>query len=431
MKLRHASDAPLPRTPLDFAYPLVVRGPGAEGAVVLAEVAGERALAVLRVLRRVLDWSRGGGRGAPGVRAHVLERWEADRLHEEGCRDPLAPALTALAGEVERGEEADAESVARGCLDVCDWALGAGAEGTALLFAEAAALASPANARFAWTAGRMLRDAGRHREAVLWLRRAARVAVWSADWEAQDLALNSLGNLYAQQGGFGEALQLLVRAVRLARRHRMREREGAVTHDLFAVFVLTGEHARAEEAALDAFDLYGPGHPNLPKLAHDVVQLWLRQGRFPVALPVLSAVLPHLHLPEERLRVLASIVRTAGALEDRSTYESTWIEAWELVHLPTAEVRATLPGVLVDLGYGAASVKDWDHAAASFTRALEIADQMGANDDAETARKGLESVQRNQGVETPRRKTSGPAAHRLLHLTYATVWLQPRNGSCE
>ena len=408
MTPRRRSDAPLPRSPLDFVAPLTVRAPGAEGGVVLEEVRGELAFPVLRALRLVLAWCRGPEAAGAVLRPEPLDAWEAElrgARFDEGLRMPLIALLT----ELRRPAEARPEPVAEACFAVSDWALGEKVEGTALLFAEAAALAWSTNAHHAWLAGRMLRNAGHFREGERWLRRAARVAVWVEDWETQDLALNSLGNLYLQQGLLSEALEALNRALTLAQRWRLQDRKGPVTHDLFRVFVLTGDYSRAEELAVCAFELYGPNHPNLPKLAHDVVHLWLRQKRFPLALPVLRALLPFLPLPHERLRVLASTARAAGACGDRMAYNAAWTEAWELVYEPAADVREVLSAVLVDLGYGAASLSEWEDAVKALTLAIEVAQERGAHDDAAEAETALDAVVRYQRVETPRRPSSGPA----------------------
>lgn len=239
--------------------------------------------------------------------------------------------------------------------------------------------------------------------------RPQRVAVWSDDFETQDLALNSLGNLFSQQGSFVDALNYLTRALSVARRHRIKDRQGAVTHDLFAVAVLTGDHSRAERLAAGAFQLYGPGHPNLPKLAHDVVQLWIRQGRFPLALPALRALLRFFDAPQDRLRVLASTARAAGACGERQVCERAWIDAWSIVHQPAPEIEAVMPAVLVDLGLGAASLGDWSHAAEAFSLALEAAQARGAHEEAANAEMGLEMVGRYERVEISRRAPGGPA----------------------
>jgi tetratricopeptide (TPR) repeat protein len=375
---------------------------------VLSEVPEAFALHVLKALRLVLAWSGDADTHAPLLRRAEMERWEAAVLalpQHEGFWEPLV----VLAGQLKRPARAQASVIGKSCLALTDWATGVGAIETALLFVEAAALAWPENARLAWVAGRLFRAHGRHRLSEYWLRRAARVAVWSDDFETQDLALNSLGNLLSQQGSFVDALTYLTRALAVARKHRIKGRQGAVTHDLFAVAVLTGDDSRAERLAVGAFQLYGSSHPNLPKLAHDVVQLWLRQGRFPLALPVLRALLPFFDLPHDRLRVLASTARAAGSCGERQVYERAWIDAWAILRQPTREIEAVMPAVLVDLGLGAASLGDWSHATEAFSLALEAAEARGAHEEAANAEMGLEMVGRYERVEISRRVPSGPA----------------------
>jgi len=409
MKPRRQSDAPLPRAPLEFSYPVVVRPPGAEGRSVLTEVPEPLALHTLKALRLVLAWSGGPQTASPLSRRREMDRWEADVLATP-AEDGLWEPLVVLVGQLRRPRTAQASVIGQCCLAIADWAASAGADETAVLFAEAGALSWPDNPRLAWVAGRMLRTRGRYRLAEYWLRRAARVAIWGDDLETQDLAFNSLGNLFSQQGSFVDALEYLTRALRVARRHRIKGREGAVTHDLFAVAVLTGDHLKAERLAAGAFQLYGADHPNLPKLAHDVAQLWLRQSQFALVLPVLRALLPLFDAKQDRLRVLASTARAAGACGERQEFEHAWTEAWAIAHAPTVETAAVVPAALVDLGLGAASLSDWSHATEAFSLALQTAEERGAHEEAANAEMGLEMVKRSERIEIPRRVRSGAAA---------------------
>ncbi|HET7231136.1 MAG TPA: hypothetical protein VFJ16_14080 [Longimicrobium sp.] len=368
-KPRRASEAPLPRSPLELAWPLHVRGPEPEGGVILAELPPADAVTVLRLLRLVLAFARGPA-GIAVLRRDALESWEAE-FHADPGHSLWGPAVTILA-ELGAGERANLQRMANGCMVVGEWLLERGAWQSSLLYFEAAALAWPHNPRLAWTTGRMLRNYGKMREAELWLRRAARIAVWNGDEETQDLALNSLGNLFAQQGCYRQALNILNRALKLATRLSM-QRRGAVSHDLLLVFIGMDEHQRAEHVAAEAIRLYGPDHPNLPKLAHDIALLWTRQRKYLLALPILRALVPALRLPYERLRVLASIACAAGAAGDRAVFEQAWSDASELLDDPHAEIRYFLPEVLADLGTGAAALREWDKASNALHRALDLA----------------------------------------------------------
>ncbi|HEU0015398.1 MAG TPA: tetratricopeptide repeat protein, partial [Longimicrobium sp.] len=400
---RRSSPAPLPSAPLEFAYPVSIPAPEAQGAVIVREVPGPEGLLVLRAARLVLAWSAGPEAAAPLLSGAA--QWEAELLMGDMDRALWAPLVT-LAGELAAPAVAEPAEIARACLALSEWALEAGAEGTALLFAEAAALAWPEHPRYAWVAGKLLRQRGRPREAELWLKRAARVAVWCRDWETQDLALNSLGNLYSYQGRFPEAQQYLDQALNLARRRHLREREAAVSHDLLALCIWRGDLGRAQVFAARAFELYGAGHPLLPRLAHDVAQLWNQQGKFALALPVLLALEAHMPTPVERLRVLACAARAAGGCGDRAAFARTWADAWRIADAQPDEVESVISGTMLDLGLGAASAGAWDLARQALTRCLAAAIRGAEHGCAAQAEAALEMVERHERAET-----QAPLAH--------------------
>lgn len=414
MKRRRTSEADLPHAPLEFAYPLAVPGPGAEAVCVLAEVPAEHALLVLRTLRLVHAWTRSPEATAALFRREALDAWEAEVIADpfDGADGLWAP-LAVIAGELRRPERADAAVIAQACLAASDWALGARAERTALLFAEAAALAWPGNARYAWLVGKLARNQSRLREAELWLRRAARLAAWAGDWETQDLAFNTLGNLHAHQGAYDRALRYLTRALTLAQRRGMKEREGAVSHDLFVVLMTTGDLPRAEVHALRAYKLYGEDHPHLRRLAYDVAHLWAEQGRFAAALPVLSALAPHFPEADLQLRVQAATARAAGAEGMVADFAAAWERAWRLVRDDQAEVRSALPSILIDLGRGASSLGKWELAAQALNLALESAQEQGVNDAVTQAEGLLLIVRRRERTDVSRLVPSASAARHL------------------
>lgn len=412
MKRRRRSKAPLPRAPLELAYPLTARAAGPEGGAVLREVPPAHALMVLKALRLVLAWCQGPDVAEGLLRRPEMKAWEEEVLLSRFEEALWAPVAT-LASELRRPERADPRTISNACFAVSEWALGARAEETALLFTEAAALAWPENARWAWIAGRLFRNLGRFREGELWLKRAIRVAVWNDDWETQDLALNSLGNLYREQGSLPEALRYLRRAFAVARRHTSKGRAGAVTHDLFAVSILAGESTRAEKLALYAFDLYGPEHPNLPRLAYDIAQFWAHQGRFSIALPVLKALRRYFHRSVDRLKVVTATGRAAGACADAGLFDRMWTEAWEIIGRREPAIETALPGALLDLGFGAASLGQWSRAAEALAAALKGAQDHNVHDTAVQAEAALALARRSERVEYVRREGQGTAAARL------------------
>jgi tetratricopeptide (TPR) repeat protein len=418
MKHRRSDDE-LPRSPLDFAHPLEVRGPGMEGAAILEEVAPAVALVLLKTLRLVNAWSRGPDAVGDLVRCKQMSTWEEDVLLC-GVDEQLRPPVAVIASALKKPGRADANALARCCFAITEWALEQGAESTALHFAEAAALAWPENARYAWVTGRMLRNAGRFSDAESWLKRAARVAVWRDDWEAQDLALNSLGNLYVQIGRFGDAQRCLDHAFNAALKYKLRDRESAVTHDLLMLHAFTGQWQRAEEMALRSFDLHPPDHPNVLKLAHDTAQLWIETGRAELSLTILYTLLPCFQAPEERLRVLASTIYAAGFVDDRTAYDAALPEARQIM-TDLGDSPGTLSWVLLDIGIGAACMGDWEYAAETLTFTLASTQDAGIEGADAKAEAALDSVFRRTRIQAPRRIGRTRASQHIADSLLAAV----------
>src|SRR2546423_1481926 len=177
------SGAELPHAPLELLHPLAL--PAAEPAALdaLTEVPAEHRPTLFKLLRAVLAWSRDPARAAETLDAGALGRLEGELL---ACGPgPLASPLALLAGYLGHGRDAEPRQVAWACVCVADWAIERQARKTALLFTQAAALAWPRHARYAWLAARLLRAYGHPRESEAWYRRAYRVAAWTDDSEVQ------------------------------------------------------------------------------------------------------------------------------------------------------------------------------------------------------------------------------------------------------
>lgn len=391
----------------EFTTPLTIPGGAVAGAEVVRELAPEVSLTVWQALRSVLMWAA----EEPASRGDLFEPcamadWERELLEAE-WDDELRCPLAVVVGELREPARASSESLARACLCVADWAITHGAVGTALCFAEAAALAWPDHPRYAWTAGRMLRTHGRLREAEQWFKRASRIASPIGDWEGHALAVNSLGNLLYEAGNYPAAIRTLKDAVRLARKHHLRQLEGEILHDLFAVTMWSGDHDQAEEIAKATLEIYQTGHPRLAALAHDVAALWIRRGSFNRALAVLKELPGFIEAPEERVRVLASLAHAAGACGDAESFA----EAAATVKTMSADegiARHAAPALLEvalgawSLGESAAAV-EWLEEAVSLGRRSGEADvQLTAESALNAVRAGLTPEGHAVAVESRR-----------------------------
>lgn len=381
----------------DFTVPLTIPGGALAGADVVRELPPEVALPVWQTLRSVLLWAG----EEPALRGDLFEpcamgEWEA-RLLEDTWEPDVRCPLAVLVGQLARLGEASPETIAHACLCVTDWALDHGHVATALGYAEAAALAWPQHPRFAWLAGRLLRRHGRLREAEPWIRRAAKAASSLEDWEGQVLALNGLGNLLHDQGRNPQAIQALKDALRLARRHRLRARQGEILHDLFVVTTWGGEPEHADEYAMAAFDIYRTGHPRLAALAHDVASLWILRGYYARALMVLQKLPPYFELPEERVKVWGGIARAAAGCGERAIFQQSAAEVWAITE--QAESRPRSGSALLEVGIGASLLEAWSEAKHAVGAALEIAISTGEADLEHRARVVLDGLENRKAEE--------------------------------
>lgn len=424
--VRHRSKAELPPSPLDFAYPLAVPDATVLGAVILHEVPDPFALHTLQALRLVFAWAAG-----PQISGAVFDfadvrAWEVAVLRAAGVDEALWAPVAVIAGELAQPAEVDRERLCNACLAVTDWALGVQAHGTAVLFAEAAAVVWPNNARIAWLTGKLYRERQQFGRAELWLRRARRVAVWTGDWELQAQAINSLGNLKVRLGDLPGGRDLLLTAARLAKRKRLRERLAKAQHDLLAVCIYSGRFSDAELHATQAFAAYGSDHPNLANLAFDVSHLWMQRGQFGRALTVLKALKSRFEDYDRQLRVLASTARAAGAVSEEETFHDVWADAWELIDSGKADhLRAAAP---LELGLGALSLGLWEQAELALTTARKAAEGLREGDTLARADASLEHLSRRQAADRASRTAAG--SH-LRTGDFATQLVQSLNAqSC-
>ncbi|HZG42685.1 MAG TPA: hypothetical protein VEY93_06965, partial [Longimicrobium sp.] len=188
--VRRRSHAELPSSPIEFAYPLTVPDGTVFGAVILNEVPHIFALQVFQALRMTFAWAAGPEASGIEFDTMNLGDWELEVLETKGVDEALWAPVAVIAGELTRPAALEPERLSHACLAVMDWALGVDAHGTAVLFAEAAAVVWPSNARLAWICGKAYRERHDFTRAETWLQRAKRVARWTGDWEMQSLALN-------------------------------------------------------------------------------------------------------------------------------------------------------------------------------------------------------------------------------------------------
>jgi len=390
------SRSDLPRAPLELLHPLALPSAAPSGVEILAELPRAQALPLFSLYRAALSWSAGTSHGEE---VETVERHALARLGEGGCW----PGAAVVAMHVSAPPGDDRDEIARACLALADWALSQQAQETALAFAGLAALVWPGHPRYAWTYGRLLRSRGRVREAEHWFRRSHRIAVWLGDWEAQARSLNSLGVLSYLTGNYRRAENRLARALAVAAKRGLRLARGEILHDLFALAITQQDFRRAEDYASSALQCYLPGHDRLPALAHDLGCLWMEQGYYARALPLLQAVVGHFDEWSRKLQSYAAAARAAGGAGDEAAFAWASARAWDAA--ARMDDCRMCGAELVDLGRGAASLGLWDEAIAAFRRARTLAEAHGASDVLMRAEAGLTAAATGCSVDHPVRRS--------------------------
>jgi tetratricopeptide (TPR) repeat protein len=339
--------------------PVVTREPGEtlEGMHVLSEFPVETAHALWTALRDVTLWA-----ATPDERRPALFSPAAEARRRPGPDGtPLDPALEAqlatLATVVSHAAQASAPVVTLACLEVSRWARAQGGMGTAVSFAQAAALASPDAAGPALAVGRLALEWGRPARAETWLRRAVGLARRARDWESYGGACVSLGEIHLASERLEGAGKYYWLAARVARRQQLRYVRAEAMHGLMRVSMAAGDLEAAEPYARAAQRAYGRAHPRVPDLLHDVTQLMVRRGEFERVMPLLRRQLGVLTAPGMRMACLALLARAAAELGDAPTYEQSWNTAWALKDRPAAAPH--VPEALRHLGRAAARASDW------------------------------------------------------------------------
>ncbi len=350
-----------------------------EGSEILREIPEAPAFLLCQAYRSVMAWAlvpaaEREGMFAPGAADAVRERVRGTPM-ADGMRVALEVVCNLLADPA----GADPRRVSAACVSVAEWAEERGsAPSTSIRFMQAAATCASDDSRLAYRAGCVARKQAVWETAELWFRHAISVGRRNHDWEAHATAYLGLGNNYYNQGRYAPARREHMKALRVSRRHGLRELQGRAYHDLLAMAIMTGDAAAAETFGPRAFYAYGPTHENVPLLAQDIAYFWITQGEFGRALRVYQALRPHLRQSDGRVRGLGVLGRAAGECARPDVFEDAWAELWRMA--PAAENSSALSPSLLQLAHGAVRLGDWDRAEQAARYALRVAGPRGETD---------------------------------------------------
>ena len=354
---------------------------------ILSEFNGDVGLLLWMAARNVTLWAS----VEPEHRAGLFDAKGAQRLQEAFAGVKLDArvemALMQLNVLLTDPDTIEPDTVELMCIDLSKWAEERMMLGSAIAFAQAAALAQPENPKPAVRVGQLaLRSGTRSARAETWVRRAIGLARRRKEWDSYTVAYITLADIYIERGKFAAASTFLTTARRAARRHGLLQMRGEALHRLLRIKMGQGELAEARQLSKLALRAYGRTHPGIPDLLLDTAELMTLTGAHLRSIALLRRLLVGVDQRARRARILAIMARAAagavvsaeatvakptkrrgtaepaqpkadapGLRVGRETYEQAWSDAWLLVTGPAA---AKDPAILLDLARAAAVIRD-------------------------------------------------------------------------
>ena len=286
----------------------------AEGRI-LEELPDTLGLVLWQAVRHVHDWAGtpAAARGAlfnPRPAAWVaLKRAEARAFAPE-----LTEALDRFAALPAAPLGTSAAQLADACRQVALWAEERGHRETALHFAEAAAVADPADPARANQAGRVTRGAGEFARAEVWFDRAIGLARRRGDHVQYTRAHIGYGILCQTLGRDARARRHFHTASVVAMKDGREWLAAEAQHDLMLMAAERGRYAEAGRHARKALAWYPKHHHRFPFFAADLAFLLVSERQHEPAARLLEGFLRTVRDPQRQVLGLSVLVRAlAGA----------------------------------------------------------------------------------------------------------------------
>jgi len=368
----------IPRSRSYLPVPVVLSGQGEwEAGQILREVSTPVGKYLFGALRDVMLWlllppARRKVAFVPGALEVRLAQ-----LGRSGASATLAQHLTNLLRICYN--DASQEEVGSWCLGVAEWARAEGALRTELEFRQAAALSRPDEPVLSLSVARLARDLSQHQRAETWFRRSIKISRSQKNWTPYIRAYLGLGAMYGRLGNGPAARAVTERALRAARRWRLRQLAGEAHHDLFHILVDAGDLRHAYDHAESAEINYRGASVNLlARLAGDIATLWVKIGASQRARPILQSVIPLTDDPSLRAMWSAQLVRSTAFSDSVSEYDRVRAEALKDIEQATDLWRRADANLII--AWADLAMCAWDEAANMAQTAFELATSIGATE---------------------------------------------------
>ncbi|HEX8695748.1 MAG TPA: tetratricopeptide repeat protein [Longimicrobium sp.] len=256
-------------------------------------------------------------------------------------------------------EYVSAFEAADACRLIAKWAGRKGLTVTSLQYAEACAAILPQSPRALNFAARTNRLLGQPSRAEVYYERAINFARHKSQWAQYVRGNLGLGTIRAAQGKVQAAIDYFHAAARAAKSESGERWLAARTaHDLLLLQADLGYFNEAAETAIDCLEWYGVHNPRFPAVVHDIGMLFVRQGRYEIALPLLELVTRANIAPVDQALGWSTYARAVAGGGDKARYMEAMGKALDFI------TRFPVHGSAVfnNLAFGAQSLGLWEHA---------------------------------------------------------------------
>lgn len=404
------SKAAAPRLPRRWRTPppLTRGSESLEGMEILREVGGEVGILLWQAYRNVMFWASADPEDRARLFSPEAGRKRAAELAEARIPEELAGPLSTFAEMLSAADRIQGEAVAQACTGVARWAEDEGHLNTALSFTQAAAVASQRNARLALAVGKLARRRNEAARAETWFRHTVMLARQTGDWESYSRAYIALGNMLIARGNLPAAAKMHIKALRAARRKGLQQIQGMALHDLFVIADELGRDEQAQEYARQAFRAYGPNHPSLPLLGHDIAYFWMQRGYFGQALEVFQRLEGQVQDLRTRFLLGANVARAAAGTGNKDLFRKAWTQVYRMIKDP--ELQSVVANGMLELALGAAALGEWDRAEQAAQESLEQAIKLGQGKVRFRAESLLDSIARGRTAQVKITEGRRPSA---------------------
>lgn len=298
-----------------------------ESAAILDEIRGDLGLLLWQLSRDVLLWGAVAPEKRLGLfRSAVLMQ---ERLLASATDERLYSAVRELTELLRNGSRTRERQVVDCCHEVARWAAQSGFERTAIAFAQAAAMALPADPALYVGAGRLLARFRCRTAAETWLRRALALGRRAGDWGSHADAWLELGWLHASRSETEPAGRAFMRALKVSKRKGVRRVRARAHYGMMRVLAAVADYEGAKRHGAIALRWYGD-HREHTGVTHELAALMMEQD--PVAnarecSEMLRSVLPLRRSGADRIATLTLLVRAAGYAGEDAILADTWFDA--------------------------------------------------------------------------------------------------------